>query len=70
MIKAFDHVDTMDHNILHSKPEYYGDRELSLDWFISYLRNRKQYVTYMYMGSHYDNRKVGCGVPQCSVLVP
>ena len=45
--------DTMELNILHTKLEHC---ELSLDWFISYLRNRKQYVTYMESNS--DTRKV------------
>ena len=65
MSKAFD---TINHNIVHTKHEYYGVRGLSLDWFRSYLRNRKQYVTYM--GSNYNTRQVECGIPQGSVLGP
>ena len=37
--------DTVDHNILLEKIDYYGIRGVAKDWFRSYLDNRKQYVT-------------------------
>ena len=40
--KAFD---CCDHSILLAKLEKYGIRELELEWFRSYLSNRKQFVT-------------------------
>ena len=39
--KAFDIVDQY---ILLKKPEYYGIREISNNWFPSYISNRKQFV--------------------------
>ena len=50
------------------KLEYYGFRGIVLDWFISYLKNRKQFVRYQSCDSEYKNIK--CGVPQGSILGP
>ena len=63
--KAFD---TINHNILLYKLEYYGFRGVTLDWFKSYLSNRKQFVRYQ---MHDSNHKIiNCGVPQGSILGP
>ena len=57
--KAFD---TINHDILLYKLEYYGFRGVTLDWFKSYLSNRKQFVRYQ---MHDSNHKIiNCGVPQ------
>ena len=41
LIKSFD---TIDHTILISKLEHYGVENNELQWFISYMHNRQQYV--------------------------
>jgi hypothetical protein len=63
--KAFD---TVNHNILLKKLEHYGIRGLPLQWFSSYLRNRKQFVSIGNVVS--DQKSITCGVPQGSVLGP
>ena len=65
LAKAFD---TVDHRILLMKLNFYGIRGIALDWFCSYLSNRKQYVTIDKMDSKELNIK--CGVPQGSILGP
>jgi len=63
--KAFD---TIDHKILINKLSWYGVRGVALDWFRSYLTQRKQYVKYINSSS--DILTLPCGVPQGSVLGP
>ena len=63
--KAFD---TVNHNILLNKLEAYGIRGLPLQWFASYLSNRKQYVA---LGDFESTRQTMiCGIPQGSTLGP
>lgn len=63
--KAFD---TVDQKILLEKLRKYGIRELSGDWFESYLENRKQYCA----ANGYESRPRTdtCGIPQGSCLGP
>jgi hypothetical protein len=63
--KAFD---TINHTTLLSKLRHYGVRGQALEWFRSYLSNRKQFV--MYKNTSSLLREVTCGVPQGSVLGP
>ena len=56
--KAFD---TINHDILLHKLTYYGFRGKALEWFESYLSNRRQYVYYNKEKS--DLAHLNCGVP-------
>ena len=60
--KAFD---TVNHSILLSKMEHW---DTALEWFKSYLSNRKQYV--YSNGESSQLKDITCGVPQGSVLWP
>ena len=52
--------DTVNHEILIQKLEYYGIRGIANDWFFSYLSNRRQFVS---LGDvTCDLQFVGCGV--------
>lgn len=63
--KAFD---TIDHSILIHKLKYYGFQETPLNWFISYLTNRSQYVQFNEQCSTLG--KITTGVPQGLILGP
>ena len=64
--KAFD---TVDHEILLSKLQYFGIEGKYLKWFQSYLCNRKQFITF---GNNKQSNllRINCGVPQGSILGP
>ena len=63
--KAFD---TVDHDILIKKLEFYGIKNNALRWFISYLSNRKQVCKVGMSMSNGEN--ITAGVPKGSNLGP
>ena len=63
--KAFD---TVNHEILWNKLEYYGVSDKELNWFKSYLDDRKQFT--VVGGIRSKESKVLHGVPQGSCLGP
>ena len=63
--KAFD---TVDHDILCKKLEYYGIQERQLAWFKSYLANRKQFSRVNGIDSSVE--EINVGAPQGSCLGP
>ena len=70
LTKAFDLVN---HSILFRKLEQYGIRGPALQWIISYLKDREQYVeidTSGYAKVISRVEKINVGVPQGSVLGP
>ena len=65
--KAFD---TVNHEILLKKLEYYGIKDITNKWLLSYLTNRKQSITYNNKKCESDFLTIKCGVPQGSILGP
>ena len=63
--KAFD---TVAHSILLEKMTAYGINSMELEWFTSYLFQRKQQVVLNIVRS--ETHYVKCGVPQRSILGP
>ena len=63
--KAFD---TLDHQILFTKLEHYGIRDVALQWIKSYFSCRQQFVQVNQTCSSMQTFK--CGVPQGSILGP
>ena len=63
--KAFD---TVNHEILLNKLEHYGIRDTKLNWFQTYLTDRKQFVSFNEQSS--ELLENNCGITQGSVLGP
>lgn len=64
--------DTINHTHLLNKLERIGFRGVSLNWFTSYLENRKQKVCLAAHGQKFESQELqfNIGVPQGSVLGP
>ena len=60
--------DTVDHKILISKVVKYGVRGIEIEWFKSYLKERRQYCSIN--GQKSEIKDVRCGIPQGSCLGP
>ena len=60
--------DTLDHKILLKKLNFYGIRGHVLDWFRSYLKNRRQFVKYN--GHSSKIMDIDYGIPQGSIMGP
>ena len=63
--KAFD---CLDHRLLLKKLRHYGIRGMALDWFVSYLSDRRQFVAVNLAES--SLLSIAHGVPQGSILGP
>ena len=68
LIRMNQALNTVDHQILLDKLNYYGFRGIVNQWFFSYLTNRIQTTEINFYIS--DMQNISCGVPQCSVLGP
>ena len=67
--KAFN---TVDHDILKDKFEHYGVRGVTKEWFCSYLKNRRQFVSIDGFVSNTKRISTGVlqgGVSTCTVTV-
>ena len=58
--------DTVDHQILIRKLQYYGTDDTAIEWFKSYLSNRKQYISSQDVSENCLN--IIFRVPQGSIL--
>ena len=58
----------INHDILLTKLSYYGIRDITNNWFSSYLQDRMQFTSVN--GYQSNMRKLKYGVPQWSVLGP